>query len=290
MKKILFIINPIAGTKSKKEIPVLINSCLDGSLFDVSISETQYAGHGVALAKQAAVQGCDIVVAVGGDGTVNEIAQGLLHTETALAILPMGSGNGLARHLQIPMDLQKALTAFNKYQVSKMDTGKINGQLFLCTSGLGFDAEISHHFAQQKSRGFYTYAKVASKSLFSYPAKEWRITVDGNDLKTEGILFTVANANQFGNNVFIAPKALLQDGLLDLCVLKKVSLINIPLVLKDLFTKNIHQSRFYTLKQAKKVVVYNNGQMKAHVDGEPILVNGDVTFEVLEKSLKIFAK
>ena len=290
MKKILFIINPIAGTKSKKEIPVLINSCLDGSLFDVSISETQYAGHGVALAKQAVVQGCDIVVAVGGDGTVNEIAQGLLHTETALAILPMGSGNGLARHLQIPMDLKKALTAFNKYQVSKMDTGKINGQLFLCTSGLGFDAEISHQFAQQKSRGFYTYAKVASKSLFSYPSKEWRITVDGNDLKTEGILFTVANANQFGNNVFIAPKALLQDGLLDLCVLKKVSLINIPLVLKDLFTKNIHQSRFYTLKQSKKVVVYNNGQMKAHVDGEPILVNGDVTFEVLEKSLKIFAK
>lgn len=290
MFKILFIINPKAGTKSKKEIPDLISNCLDKHKFDVSISETQYAGHGVELAKQASINGCDIVVAVGGDGTVNEVAQGLLYSQTALAILPMGSGNGLARHLKIPMDLKKALLAFNTYGISKIDTGKVNGQLFLCTSGLGFDAEISHQFAQQKSRGFYTYAKIASKSLLGYPSKQWNIQVDGQSLKTEGILFTVANANQFGNNVFIAPNALLQDGLLDLCVLQKVSLINIPLVLKDLFTKSIHQSRFYTLQQTKKVVVKNEGTIKAHVDGEPILVTDNVEFEILEESLKVFSQ
>lgn len=286
--KITFVINPKAGTRSKKNLPSLIKKNFSEGYL-LSIRETESAGHGILIAKEEAALGTDVVIAVGGDGTVNEIAQGLIGTDTALGILPMGSGNGLARHLKIPMSIPKAMLCLLKSTISKMDVGFLNNKLFLCTCGLGFDAKVAHEFAIQKSRGFFTYSKVAYKHFFNYPEKKWVIQVDGVNAEYKGIMFTVANANQFGNDVFIAPKALLQDGKLDLCVLKKVPFRSIPLVLKDLFTKNIHRSRFYTDSQFETIRVENSGSIEAHVDGEPVVLTGDISIDIRKSVLKVFS-
>ena len=158
-KKITFILNPISGTHSKEEIPNIIEQTLDYDLFEPTIRFTEYAGHAAEIAKECAEHQEDVVVAVGGDGTVNEVARSLVHTQTALAIIPCGSGNGLARHLCLPLDVKKAIGIINSYNVETFDYGVINGLPFFCTCGMGFDAFISLKFAEAGKRGPITYAE-----------------------------------------------------------------------------------------------------------------------------------
>ena len=145
-KRILFIMNPISGTTSKADVPRLIDKYLDKEGFDYEVKNTDYAGHGVDLTAEAVARGVDIVVAVGGDGTVNEVARSLVHTKTALGILPCGSGNGLARHLMLPMNLRKSIEVINRCEIHDLDYGVVNGHPFFCTCGMGFDADISQKF------------------------------------------------------------------------------------------------------------------------------------------------
>lgn len=171
MQRLLFIINPISGTSRKGKIIKAIERRIDAQRFSVEFRYTEYAGHAVEIARQAAEDGVDIVVAVGGDGTVNEVARSLVHTNTALAIVPSGSGNGLARHLLIPMDIEKALDIINANVVTELDYGLINDKPFFCTCGVGFDAFISLKFAEAGSRGLKTYLE---KTLVRWPALQAR--------------------------------------------------------------------------------------------------------------------
>lgn len=287
--KTLFIINPIAGTQSKKDIPSLIERKLNREQFDYEICFTERANHAIEIAQKAIKTNYDLVIAVGGDGTVNEVATGLVGSNVALGIIPMGSGNGLARHLQIPMNTSKAISSLHKFQIVEIDTGRINGQLFLCTMGVGLDAKVSHDFSKEKKRGFFTYSKVAMKNFMKMVESSWKIEVDGNSEMVKGLLLTIANANQYGNNVFIAPKAQIQDGEFDVCVLKSFSFFNIPLILRDLFNKTLHRNRFYTLRKGKQILIHNEGEIAAHFDGEPIVLNGNVKIEIAPLSLKVFA-
>ena len=234
MKNIAFIINPISGSKetqsAKRKLPKLIMQSLDSEQWLPNITFTEYAGHAVELAKQYARMGFDAVVAVGGDGTVNEVAQGIVagsshqssaisHQQTALGIIPMGSGNGFARHLGISIRPQKAIEMINHSEPISVDYGLANGRLFVSTCGTGFDALIADHFAGSNKRGFSTYLQNIIHDAFSYQPQNYHIVGDGLDVTHKAFLITFANANQWGYEALIAPKASIQDGKMDIMMM-----------------------------------------------------------------------
>ena len=198
MRKITFIINPISGTKKKKEIPGLIHTILKDSDWEFEIVNTRYAGHATEIATEKAQQGVDVVVAVGGDGTVNEVASALVHTNTALGIIPCGSGNGLARHLGVPMSRLKAIELFLNGGIQQMDYGIINGkQLFFCSCGVGFDALVSWEFAHAGKRGLMTYCSIALKENFKYKPETYTLKTDtGEGLTNKAFVIACGNAAQ----------------------------------------------------------------------------------------------
>ena len=220
-----FIINPTSGTKSRVNVAERIEQLLDHSKFKHEVVFTEYAGHAPALAKEAAKNGCEIVVAVGGDGTVIEVARGLLYTETALAILPKGSGNGLARHLKIPMGLDNAIQTLNKGHVSTIDSGTINDHPFFTAAGIGFDAYISSVFAGNKKRGLQTYVELIMKEVLNYKHMLINASINNKTFEADCYVMAFANAAQYGNNAYIAPLADIQDGLLDVCLVRKLDLV-----------------------------------------------------------------
>ena len=219
-KKIIFILNPISGTVSKAGIPGLIEERLDKEKFDCRIAETKYAGHATELAQQAARQGIDIVVAVGGDGTVNEVGRALVNTKTAMGILPCGSGNGLARHLNLPMNLKKCIDILNDCDIHTLDYGLINRHPFFCTCGMGFDAFISMKFAEAGKRGPITYMQKILEEGLSYQPETYEIEDEEGTRRYKAFLVSAANASQYGNNAYIAPQASMSDGLLDIIIME----------------------------------------------------------------------
>lgn len=284
MKKILFIINPIAGVKKKKDIPELIKIHLDQNLFDFQIVFTEYAGHGKILAKDA-TKTHNIVVAVGGDGTINEVASSLIHSQTSLGIIPMGSGNGLARHLHIPLDTIQAIQFLNLQKERTIDTCTLNDKAFFCTAGVGFDGYIGDIFAKQTSRGFWTYFKCTIREFFAYQPKSYSF----ENKKVTATLITVANANQFGNNVFISPFSDIEDGNFEICTLKpfpKWSVLGLGI---KLFNKKINNSKYYNVTSQNEVIIENHSNEFVHLDGEPIGQIKKLHIKNCPKSLKIIA-
>ena len=219
MPKTCFILNPKAGPSQRHDLPAMIARYFGTLEADYEIWPTEYAGHAVELAQAAAAEGFAIVAAVGGDGTVNEVGRGLLGTETALGIIPQGSGNGLARHLKVPLALPAALRRLATPEFSRMDVGVMNGHPFFCTAGLGFDAHVSQHFAQAGSRGLSTYLRVTLREYRRYRPVAVQIDLDGRSVATDCYVLAFANASQYGNNAYIAPLADLRDGLLDVCLI-----------------------------------------------------------------------
>ena len=238
MKHIVFITNPISGTISKAGIPELVEVHLDHARFSYEFVSTQYAGHATLLAQEAAARGADIVCAIGGDGTVNEVGRGLLGTETAMAILPCGSGNGLARHLMLPMDLKRCLDIINLDTVETLDSGVINGHPFFCTCGMGFDAFISMKFAEAGKRGLMTYVEQMLREGLSYKPETYEIEDEMGSKTYKAFLISAANASQYGNNAYIAPHASMSDGLLDVIIMQPFSLIEAPQVTLEMLNKN----------------------------------------------------
>ena len=182
-RSILFIVNPISGTRDKGAVQKDIETLTDASQFDYRIAFTEYAGHASVLAREAVENGFDIVVAVGGDGTVNEVARSLVHTPTALGIIPCGSGNGLARHLQIPLDARKAMQIINRATISSLDYGTINAMPFFCTCGVGFDAFVSLKFATGKKRGLLSYIENTLREGLSYKPETYTIEDEEGTVK-----------------------------------------------------------------------------------------------------------
>ena len=284
--KYAFVINPNAGVKKKLNIEKFIESNFPKSLsYDIIIWED--ADDITPISKQIQQNQYQFVIACGGDGTVNMVASLLVHTKKALGILPLGSGNGLARSNGIPMDLMKALDVIVKGKTELIDSGTINTHPFFCTAGIGFDALIAHKFAESTKRGFITYFKTSVREFFKYKPLTYSINVDGNLVKTIAFLITVANAGQWGNDVYIAPAAKLNDGLFHVSILKPFPLITFPFFGVKLFSKRADTFKYLESIIGKKIEIEFDHQLPAHYDGEPLVANGKISIEMFPFSLRI---
>lgn len=289
-KKIVFIINPISGTSKKDNIAETIREEIDFEKFDIEIEFTKHKGHGTQLANKYAENGFNYVVAVGGDGTVNEVAKELIHTNASLGIVPIGSGNGLARHLGIPMNTRKAIEFLNHSETILMDYGLVNNQPFFCTCGTGFDAYVSTQFAKGRNRGIIAYIEKMITGYFSYKSQNYHLTGDGIDLKTKAFVMTFANASQWGNNAYIAPQASVQDGKIDISIMSRFPIIAIPTLALQLFTKTIDNDLFMTTLRADKVTLYREESGPFHYDGEPYEEGKEINISIVPDGLKVLVK
>lgn len=287
--KILFLINPASGTQRRKNIAEIAKKTL-GDMAHVEIAYTEYAGHATELARKAVLDGFDTVVAVGGDGTINETAKFLVESGVALYVIPMGSGNGLARVLGISLEPQKAIEQLIHSEIKLIDTGLVNKKLFLGTTGVGFEAQVSHAFAKEKSRGLKTYIKSSIQNFLKYQPQGYSIKVDqAEEREVEAFMLTVANISQFGNDFFIAPNADPTDGYLDLCLLKPFKSYEAPFLAFQSSQKKIHQNPNMEIIRAKKVEITrkNASETIAQLDGEPAELPQNITVEIRPKSLKV---
>ena len=286
-KRILFIVNPISGHRDKSRFREKVACVLDEGDFVYEVVFTERAGHATELAATAA-DNYDIVAAVGGDGTLNEVAQGLIGTDTALAVIPCGSGNGLARCLHIPLNTDKALRILTQGSIQRIDTGTVNGQLFLSVAGIGLDAQTAHDFAQDPRRGFLTYAHYAVNNYFHPKQETVSITFDERETLTcSPMLITFANSNQFGYHAVIAPHASLQDGLLDTCILERPPLVTIPDVVAKLMDGRLDKSRYLTERQAAHITVERPAAGVVNIDGEPVMMDAKLDVRIAPQNLKI---
>ncbi len=270
--KLLAIINPISGMGGKGKMPSLIKERLASDRFDIEVVFTERSGHATVLAQDAVSDGCDIVLAVGGDGTVNEVGRAVCGTSTALAILPCGSGNGLARHLHIPMNAEKALDAVSNGVIDLVDYGTVNEQPFFCTCGVGFDAQVSYKFANEDTRGLVTYIKTTISEYFRYRAQHYRITIDGATIDERAFVIACCNAAQYGNNALVAPRASMQDGKIDITVIHSFNLGEAALLSARLFTSNIDRDRHVSIYRGRDILIERDDEDVMHIDGDPVMM------------------
>lgn len=285
-RHIVFVVNPISGTQSKEPILQSVRENIDRDKYTYEILKTEYAGHASEIAAQAAGDGAFAVVAIGGDGTVNEVARSLVHTATALGIIPCGSGNGLARHLQIGLNTRRAIDAINEGCVETIDYGRMNDRDFFVTCGVGFDAFISLKFAQADKRGPLTYVEQVLKEGLNYKPETYELTVDGKPEHYKAFLIACGNAAQYGNNAYIAPKATLTDGLLDVTVLQPFAAIDIPELALQLFTKTIDQNSHITTLRCKSLHISREQEGVVHFDGEPVMMGKDINISIVPAALR----
>ena len=286
-KKIIFIMNPISGTASKAGIPNLIDSTLDKELFEYEIKLTERAGHASELATEAKNNHADIVVAVGGDGTVNEVARSLVHSDTALGILPCGSGNGLARHLLLPMNLKKSIEVINAGKIHDLDYGVINGHPFFCTCGMGFDAFVSQKFAEAGKRGPITYAENILREGLKYKPETYVLEDENGTNQYKAFLISCANASQYGNNAYIAPQASMSDGLIDVIIMEPFDVFEAPQISIDMFNKTLDKNSKIKTFRCKKLHIHRSKPGVIHYDGDPVMTGEDIDVELQEKGIKI---
>ena len=282
--RVLFIVNPVSGGLVKN-ISNYPSRYLDLKKYNYDIVYTEYAGHAVSLAKES---NADIVVAVGGDGTVNEVGRALIGTDKILGIIPCGSGNGLARHLGLS-NYMKAFDSINQFQTIQMDTGLINERVFFCTCGVGLDAEVSQMFANSKRRGLLLYCIDTIKALVNYTPHRYDITIDGDIYTDEAILITVGNANQWGNNAYITPLASICDGMLDITVLRDFNFLGIPRLLLQLLTGRLYNNRKTTHYKGKSIVINRTDAGPAHFDGDPITMGKTISISLSERKLRVLS-
>lgn len=286
-ERIVFIINPHSGTQAKKEVPELIETHLDKDKFDCIIRFTEHAGHAVEICHQCVEDGMDIVVAVGGDGTINEVARSLVHSDTALAIMPCGSGNGLARHLGIPLDMRKAIQIINHCNIEQLDYGVINELPFFCTCGMGFDAFISYKFAVAGKRGPITYLENILKEGLKYKPEIYEVTDGTGTHKYNAFLIACANASQYGNNAYIAPKATMTDGLMDVIIMEPFDVFEAPQISIDMFNKTLDKNSRIKTFRAKSIHIRRAAQGIIHFDGDPIMTGKDIDVHIEPQGIKI---
>ena len=286
-KRIVFIINPISGTQKKDDIPPLIGELMDAEKYDIELRRTEYAGHAAEITRQCAAEGADVVVAVGGDGTVNEVARSLTHTETALGIIPCGSGNGLARHLRIPLDVRKAIQIINSCQIEQFDYGIINDLPFFCTCGMGFDAFISLKFAEAGKRGPITYVENVLKEGLKYKPETYEIIDDSGSARYKAFLIACANASQYGNNAYIAPGATMRDGLMDVIIMEPFDALEAPQIAADLFMKTLGNNSKIKTFRTERIHIHRQEPGAIHYDGDPIMTGTDIDVSIEHLGIRI---
>lgn len=288
-KRIIFVVNPISGTQSKKAILKWIDERMDRSVYDYSIVKTQYAGHATQIAASAVQDKADVVVAIGGDGTINEIARALVHSETALGIIPCGSGNGLARHLRIPMEPKAAIDIINQGNRLCIDYGKINNIPFFCTCGVGFDAFVSLKFADSGKRGLLTYLENTLHESLTYQPETYEIENEEGTMKYKAWMIACGNASQYGNNAYIAPQASLTDGLMDITIMEPFTVLDVPSLSFQLFNKTIDQNSRVKTMRAKKIKIHRAHDGVMHFDGDPLMAGKELEVEIIPGGLYVIA-
>lgn len=284
-KTILFIVNPISGTTNKELILKDIDARLDKEKYSYTVKRTEYSGHGAVIATSAAENGVDIVVAIGGDGTVNEVARSLVHTRSTLGIIPCGSGNGLARHLQIPLEYTKAIQLINDCNVCALDYGKINSRPFFCTCGMGFDATISYNFAASIRRGILTYLESTLKEITRYKPETYTLEDEAGKFTGKAFLITCANASQYGNNAYIAPEASMSDGLMDITFIEPFTAIEAPGLAYQLFNGTLSNNGKIRMFRSQRLHITREREGVIHCDGDPFLAGKNITIEIFHHKL-----
>ncbi|AKQ45770.1 hypothetical protein TH63_09100 [Rufibacter radiotolerans] len=288
-EKACFILNPKSGVRSTVSVPDLIGQHLDTTRWTPEIIFTERAGHATQLAQKAAANGARLVVAVGGDGTVNEVARGLLKTNAALGILPKGSGNGLARHLGIPLALPQALELLNTPVFHRIDSCAINNHPFFCTAGIGFDGLISSVFAQSTKRGLSSYIALVVKEFRTFTAQAATVEINGHQLNSDFFVVAFANASQYGNNAYIAPMADIQDGFLDVCLIRHVGVADAIQLGYGLMTKQIASSGLAEFHTCSTVEVKSPQPQHFHADGEFMGTATEFKVQLFPESLEVVA-
>lgn len=287
-KKLLAVINPISGTANKQYIPETITEVMDESKWDVIIRFTQRPGHATDLAKQAIKQGYYGVLAIGGDGTINEVAAALRDSDTALGIIPNGSGNGLARHLNIPIDVKRALEEINNDRIEQFDYCMANQHPFFCTCGVGFDAHVSAKFAESKKRGPMSYIKNTLVEYLRYRSEEYSIETADKVLTERAFVIACGNASQYGNNAFITPHASMQDGLIDVTLIQPFTPLDTAVLGILLFTKHIDQDTNIQSFRTPSLTIHRPKAGVMHIDGEPMMMEADIEVKCIHNGIKIF--
>lgn len=286
-EKIVFILNPISGSKSKAKIPELIEENIDKERFDYEIITTERGGQASAIAQEAVREGVPYVVAIGGDGTVNEVARAVRDSKTAMGIIPCGSGNGLARHLMLPLSTKGAIEIINQAVVHDLDYGIINGMPFFCTCGMGFDAHISMKFAQAGRRGALTYIEKVLREGFTYAPDHYTIEDENGRHEHDAFLVSIANASQYGNDAYIAPQASMSDGLMDVIIMDQFGVLDAPNVSYDMMNKTLNQNPNIHTFRSKHLHIRREKPAAIHYDGEPIMSDTDLDISIREKGIRI---
>jgi diacylglycerol kinase (ATP) len=286
-KKVFFIVNKYSGTGYRDSIEgrIIEQSIADG--MEPTVAFTRGQGHATELARAAVAEGFDRVFAVGGDGTVNEVARGLVGSQTALGILPKGSGNGLARHLGIPIHFGAALSIIGSRMFVRMDGMMINSHLSVNVSGIGFDGHVASRFGRNGKRGLAGYAMQVLKEFTSFGEFSGRAIIDGVEFPLSSFIIAIANASQFGNNARVAPLASICDHQLDVCMIRKVSVFRAIWLVNKLFNGTFGGSRHVTTYQCQKIELFLERRVAYHIDGEPQEESNAFTINVLPELLKV---
>jgi len=290
VKHILFIINPISGTRKflKKRLPRLIERHIDRSKFTVEIRYTEYAGHASELARKAVDDHTDIVVIAGGDGSINEVANQLQQTDVVLGIFPVGSGNGLARHLGYnTINPLRTLHIINRLKTDTIDLCRFDGQVFCSNAGIGFVALVAKLFAGHAVRGFFSYAFSVFKGLFLFPRFPYSMQLNGQEINGEGFIISLCNSNQYGYNIRIAPDASLQDGLMDVWVLNRFPRWKAPFLFIRVLRGTHLRSKYFQHFTTARVEISTERPLYFQVDGETRDPVSHLNVTVVPRSLKV---
>ncbi|QDW27545.1 YegS/Rv2252/BmrU family lipid kinase [Pedobacter sp. KBS0701] len=284
---ILFIINPISGGRGKLRIPDFIDKYLDKEKFSPNFVFSEYVGHAGELADEAATKNFDVIIAAGGDGTINEVATKVLKHNKILGILPLGSGNGLARFLSISKNLRYALSIINNFKIDEIDTAEFNKKCFFNLAGMGFDAHLSSVFSKDKKRGLSGYVKLGFKEVFNYKAQTYNLNIDGTEYTRKAFAISIANSSQYGNDVYIAPNASVKDGLLDVCIIKPFPIIKLPVLGYVMLRGKAESSDMIEIIKGKNIKIIRETAGAVHVDGEPLQMGVEIEAVINPLSLKV---
>lgn len=287
-KKVLFIINKFSGTGYKPAVEGRLLSFCQQAGLEAHLEFTQGRGHATELAAQAAAsKNFNVVFAMGGDGTVNEVAKGVVNTRQVMGIIPKGSGNGLARHLGIPVDFKKSLTYIAATNVIAMDSFTINNHLSINVSGIGFDGHVAGMFGKNGKRGLVNYARLVLQEFTQYPEFTGEIMIDGTAIREQAFVIAFANSSQFGNNARIAPHASVCDGELDISFVHKVSFVQAIGFAYKMFTGNLGTSHVVTMVKGKEIKLRFHQPMAFHVDGEAMQPTTEFLVKINPGSIRL---
>jgi diacylglycerol kinase (ATP) len=287
-RKIIFIINPISGIKGRRMLEMRIDQFFLGKNYELIRLYTAYPSHAQELALQAVNEKPYLVVAAGGDGTINEIACALINTGIPLGVIPLGSGNGFARHFNLPFNIKKALRLLITGTTLSVDVGYMNGKPFFCTAGIGFDAEIGYYYRNYNYRGFIAYALSFARVFSWYKSKEYTLEIDGERYDFKAFFITIANISQFGYNFKVAPHASTLDGAFDVVVVKSFPKWMASIIALRSFFGTLDNSRFVWHKLAENVkIISPEGDKFVHIDGEADIKSGVLEYHIKNAELKV---